>query len=193
MARPSPLAPLLDQPCAQADFGAIVGVTRPRIGELIREGVLKPGGTLREWGRAFVHNARLNGFGGKPNDKPRVAPGTARPPAISDDPDEIDPNREKALLAREQRRGHEIKNRVSEGKYAEIGLLADVLAEASAAVVAQFDQLEGRLAKECPDLPEDAKRVTLQTLARARNLWITETSELVKRRVAEMAEAEDAE
>ncbi|WP_347220302.1 hypothetical protein [Chryseobacterium sp.] len=174
-----------DKPISQTGFAELLGLSRMRITQYVAEGTLPRAGSFRQWIGATLDRARKNG-GGKP-----IAPRAA--PAGSDDPDEIDPNREKALLAREQRRGHEIKNRVAEGKYAEIGLLADVLAEASAAVVAQFDQLEGRLAKECPDLPEEAKRVTLQMLARARNLWIDETATLVKRRVEAMTEGDDDE
>lgn len=187
MARPKNTDPKIedffDKPISQTGFAELLGLSRMRITQYVAEGTLPRAGTFRQWIGATLDRARRNG-GGKP-----IVPRTAAP----DDPDEIDPNKEKALLAREQRRGHEIKNRVSEGKYAEIGLLTDILAEASAAVVAQFDQLEGRLAKECPELPEDAKRVTLQMLARARNLWITETAELVKRRVEDMTEGDDDE
>ena len=57
--------------------------------------------------------------------------------------------------------------------------------------IAQFDQLEGRLAKSCPDMPELAKMAVLQTIAQARNAWIHETAELIKTQIESQVDEED--
>ena len=166
------------KPISQRKFAALVGVQPQVVNQWVNEGWMPKDGTLRDWMRALV--ARLKGRQG-----PKAAlppPGAEVPP----DPDaaaKLDLNQEKAALARTQRLIQEVKLATARGEYAPIGLLADVLAQASGAVVAQFDQMEGRLAKACPDLPEAAKLTVLNTLAAARNVWIAETAELVKQQI----------
>ena len=91
----------------------------------------------------------------------------------------LDLVQERAALAREQREGQAIKNAVARREFAPVGLLADVLGQASSAVVDRFDQLEGTLRKACPDLPDEAKTAVLQVIASARNEWIRSTERLV--------------
>lgn len=91
----------------------------------------------------------------------------------------LDLIQERARLAQSQRVAQELKNDIARGEYAPVGLLADVLAMASSAVVDRFDQLEGALRKACPTLPDDAKATVMQVIASARNEWIRSTSKLV--------------
>lgn len=185
---PNLFRPFLDQPVTQTDLAMLLGTERSVITTMISQGRL-PKGTLREQVRAYVFHCRENGFNG--NLKRKRASGRLKEDDDTPgDDDEIDPNKEKALLQREQRRGHEIKNRIAEGKYAEIGLLTDVLAAAAGAVRAEFEQLEGRLAKECPQLDAQAVEVVLKTIAKARNRWVEKTKALVLEQIEAMAEDE---
>lgn len=86
---------------------------------------------------------------------------------------------ERALLARAQREGQEIKNNVSRGTYAPIELLSDVLANASQAVVDRLDQIPAALHRVCPDLPQAARDVVMAELASARNEMVRKTASLV--------------
>jgi phage terminase Nu1 subunit (DNA packaging protein) len=90
----------------------------------------------------------------------------------------LDLVQERAALAREQRIGQAMKNAVARGEFAPVGLLADVLAAASAGVVDRFEQLDGALRKACPDLPEAAREVVQKVIASARNEWIKSTETL---------------
>jgi phage terminase Nu1 subunit (DNA packaging protein) len=101
--------------------------------------------------------------------------------------------RQKTLLIKAQTEAQDLKNSVARGEYAPIGILADVLALASSAIVDRLDQLEGQLRKACPDLPEDARQVVLRVIADARNEWIRSTSKLVADSVERMAQSEEDE
>ena len=99
---------------------------------------------------------------------------------------------ERAALARSQRIAQDLKNDIARGEYAPIGLLTDVLATASAAVVDRFEQLEGALRKACPDLPDAARSTVMTVIASARNEWIRSTAQLVDRSLDEqLAEQAD--
>jgi phage terminase Nu1 subunit (DNA packaging protein) len=86
---------------------------------------------------------------------------------------------ERALLAREQRLGLEIKNATLRGEYASVRLLAEVLATASQAVSERFDHLPGVLRKVLPDMEEAQRDQILAVIADARNEWVRATAELV--------------
>ena len=91
----------------------------------------------------------------------------------------IDLPTERALLARAQREGQEIKNEVARGSYAPIEVLTDVLANASQSVVDQLDQIPAGIARVCPDLPQSVRDLLMTTLARARNEMVRKTASLV--------------
>ena len=105
----------------------------------------------------------------------------------------LDLVQERAALAREQRRGQEIKNAVSRKEFASVGLLADVLGMAASAVVDRFDQLEGQLRKACPDLPDEARTLVQTVIASARNEWIRSTANIVCDGLDAMVAAPDEE
>lgn len=105
----------------------------------------------------------------------------------------LDLVQERAALAREQRLGYEIKNAVARGEYAPIGVLADVLAAASRAIVDRFDMLPGQLKKVCPDLPDEARQRIEAMHADARNEWHRSTAELVSARLSLMEFDDPAE
>ena len=91
----------------------------------------------------------------------------------------IDLPTERALLARSQREGQEIKNEVARGTYAPIEALTDVLANASQAIVDHLDQIPAGISRVCPDLPQAVRDLLMTTLARARNEMVRKTASLV--------------
>ena len=159
----------------QTALAELVGVTQPTISGLMAEGKLPSAGTLRELLLAYCARLRDQAAG-------RMGENTT-----------LDLVQERAALAREQREGQAIKNAVARREYAPIGLLSDVLALASSAVVDRFDQLEGAMRKACPDLPDEAKTTVQQVIASARNEWIRSTSTLVTDTVDAMTDDEDQE
>lgn len=167
------LLPLLDQAISQAEFAAIIGVSEARVSQLKAEGVLAHGDTAACWLVSYCERLRDMAAG-------RASAGGG-----------LDLVQERAALARSQRIAQDRKNAVDAGVHAPVGLLADVLGAASAAVVDRFDALEGMLAKACPDLPEQAQAVVLKMLASARNEWVRSTAELVDRALDQMPDAGD--
>lgn len=96
---------------------------------------------------------------------------------------------ERAALAREQRIGHELKNAVLRGDYAEVRLLERVLASASQAVVERFEHLPARLRTACPGLPQAAIDEVMAVIADARNEWVEATISLQPKESADDAGA----
>ena len=183
--KPIPDAPIdPNKPISQRKFAALLGVLPQVVNQWVNEGWLPKEGTFRDWARAL--GSRI---------KERQLATKVKPEPVADEGDstKLDLNQEKAALARTQRLIQEVKLATARGEYAPVGLLADVLAQASGAVVAQFDQMEGRLAKACPDLPEAAKLTVLNTLAAARNVWIAETAELIKQQIESNVDDEGEE
>lgn len=152
----------LAAPITQAEFAVLIGVSEAKVSQLVGEGVIVRGASGHAWLLAYCERQR------------QVAAGRA-----SADGGGLDLVQERAALARSQREAQDIKNAVSRGEYAPIGLLADVLALASSAVVDRFDQLEGALQKASPNLPDEAKATNQQVIASARNEWIRSTAKLV--------------
>ena len=136
-----------------------MGVTQPAISAMMADRRLPQNGTWLELIRAYVGQLRKTAAG-RGEEVSELA-------------------RQKTLLIKAQTEAQDLKNAVARGEYAPIGILADVLALASSAIVDRLDQLEGQLRKACPDLPEEARTVILRVIADARNEWIRSTSKLV--------------
>lgn len=149
---------------SQAAFAAIVGINQPRVSQLVAAGILKKGAPMRVWLLAYCANIREQAAG-------RSTEG------------DLDLSQERAALAREQRVSYEIKNAVARGDYAPVGLLADVLASASQAIIDRFDALPGRLKKARPSLtPEDHEAIQGAIGAACRE-WARSTGEMVDKRL----------
>ena len=160
----------LSAPVVQAVLGDMVGVSQQAISALVGEGKLPIAGlSLAESLLVYCHRLREQAAG-----------------RLGSEVGGLDLSQERAALAREMRLGHEIKNSVARGKYAPIGLLAEVLAAASQAVVERFDQLPGMLKKACPDLPDSAREQVMVAIAGARNEWVRTTEQLVTQKVLEI-------
>lgn len=165
--------PCLDAHISQAEFAQIIGVSEARVSQLMSDGALTRGETAASWLIAYCERLRDQAAG-------RLGDSLG-----------LDLVQERAALAREQRIGQEIKNAVARKEYAPVGLLADVLGQASSAVVDRFEQLEGALRKACPSLPDEAKTTVMQVIASARNEWIRSTEKLLSDSIDAML-AEDS-
>jgi phage terminase Nu1 subunit (DNA packaging protein) len=164
----------LDAPISQAEFAQMVGVSEASISTRVKDGVLVRGDTAHEWLLAYCERLRDQAAG-----------------RLGDGGIGLDLVQERAALARSQREAQELKNAVARGEFAPIGALADVLGQASSAVVDRMDQLEGQLRKACPDLPEEARVVVLRVIADARNEWIRSTAKLVTEAVDAMTDDDE--
>jgi phage terminase Nu1 subunit (DNA packaging protein) len=169
------VAEVLSVVVPQADFAELVGVSEAKVSQMVSEGTILRGATCAEWLVQYVTRLREQAAG-------RMGDGGG-----------LDLVQERAGLAREQREHYRIKNAVAKAEFAPIGLLSDVLASASSAVVDRFDALPGYLRKACPDLPIEARDAIDNVIAGARNEWIRATAELTVRRLEELADAAEAE
>jgi phage terminase Nu1 subunit (DNA packaging protein) len=171
------LTPLLDQPCSQADFAEMVGLSEARVSQLAADGVIPRGETAHNMLLAYCERMR------------DMAAGRA-----GNEIGGLDLVQERAALAREQRIAQELKNQVSRGEFAPIGVLADVLGHASSAVADRFDQIEGSLRTAVPDITDEVLLTVLSVVSSARNEWIRSTAKLISAAMdaAEQDEAEDA-
>lgn len=163
----------LGEHVSQEQFAGLIGVSRERVTAMVGEGILARDGTAAQWLLAYCARLRATASG-------RVGDG------------DLDLAQERAALAREQRLGQAIKNATAQGQFADVGLLGDVLASASAAIVDRLDALPGLLRKVCPDLPAAAREAIERTIASARNEWVKGAADLVVRRLDELGEDEPA-
>lgn len=154
--------PDLGQPILQSQFAALVGVSEARVSQIMAEGLLPVGGTGLQWLLAYCGRLREQAAG-----------------RIGSEAGGLDLAQERAALAREQRRGIELKNAVLRGEFAAVALLGEVLATASQAVAERFDHLPGQLRKACPDLAPAAVDQVMTVIASARNEWVRSTVALV--------------
>ena len=150
----------------QAEFALLNDISEARASQLVSEGVVPVGVSALEMHHAYVGRLREQAAG-----------------RMGAEVGGLDLSQERAALAREMRHGHEIKNAVARGTYADIQLLADVLSAASQAVVERFDQLPGMLKKACPDLPDAAREQVMVAIAAARNEWVRTTEKLVSLKI----------
>ncbi len=164
---------VLDHPITQGNFAALVGLSDTRVTQLVNDGTLPKGATGAEWVAAYCARLREQAGG-------RAGSGEGG----------LDLVQERAALAREQRRGIEVKNAVLRGQYADVSLLAEVLAAASQSIGQRLDMLPGQLRKQSPDMPQEVLDAMTTAIAAARNEWVRATAELVAP-VVEGSEAED--
>lgn len=144
----------------QADFGRLVGISQQAVSDLATRGILTQGAMVGQWLIEYCGHLREVAAG-------RATDGT------------IDLPTERALLARSQREGQNIKNEVARGTYAPIEVLADVLANASQSVVDHLDQLPAGINRVCPDLPQAVRDLVMTEVSRARNEMVRKTISLV--------------
>lgn len=162
----------LNHPCTRSDFGDLVGLTRQRVDQLAAAGLLESGATARAWLQAYIERLR------------DIAAGR--------DPDGVLVN-ERAQLTRSQRINQDMRNAILQGEFAPIGLLADILGIASAALAQGLEALPGRLKMICPELPDATRAAIESNIAAARNEWMRSTAELVEAKLAALSGVDDQE
>lgn len=150
----------LDQATSQQAFGSIVGISQQAVSQMLSKGILSPEGSTGQWVLEYCLHLR------------EVAAGRATDGSI-------DLPTERALLARAQRQGQEIKNKVAEGLYAPIESLTDVLANAAQAAVDHFEQIPASINRVCPGLDQAVRDLIMATIANARNEFVRKTASLI--------------
>lgn len=151
----------LNREYSQSEFGALVGISQPAVSDLLARGVLRRGDSASRWLLDYCRHLR------------EVAAGRATADASIDLPTE------RALLARAQREGQDIKNAVARGTYAPIDALTDVLSNAAQSAVDHFDQIPAGINRVCPDLPQPVRDLVMTEIARARNEMVRKTASLI--------------
>ncbi len=143
----------------QRVFSDLIGVSEAAVSNMMKSGVIASGDSLGNWIKDYCFHLREQAAG-------RAAQG------------DIDLVTERALLARSQREGQEIKNAVARGAYAPIELLSDVLSDAAQAVVDQLEQIPAGIIRICPDLPHPVIELVMTQIANARNEMARKTVSL---------------
>ena len=145
------------QPMSQTTFGAHVGISQQAVSARIADGILAEGAPYADWLLAYCAHLRDIASG-------RDMTGELTAARIRKTSEEAD------AVA--------LSNAVKRGEYAPIGVLEDVLASASVAVVARFEQLDSLIAQAAPDLPDPVRQVVLNTISSARNEWVRLTASI---------------
>ena len=159
----------IDAKATQTVIGQLVGVSQQAISAMVNDGKIPATGTVGALLLAYCERLREQAAG-----------------RMGEESGGLDLVQERAALAREQRISQALKNDIARGEYAPIGLLTDVLATGSSAIVDELDQLDGALKKACPNLPNEALAVIATMLASARNKWIRSTAQLIDRSLDEL-------
>lgn len=145
----------LNEMVTQQEFAEMVGITQPRVAQLLSDDVLPRDGTLGAWLLAYFDRLREQAAGRG-----------------------LELTIERAALTKAQRIAQDMKNAIALRQYAPAGLLDAVLARVSAVIAGRMDALSAELPQLCPGLDEAARAVVLATLASARAQWLHGTASL---------------
>lgn len=139
----------LDQPCSQADFAQLVGISQPAVSELQAKGVLGKGQRARTWLLAYTAQLREQAAG-------RGADG------------ELAANRAAESATRNAML--QIKLKKMRGEYAEVAVIEQVLAHVGTQIASKLEPLPARIKMLCPQLTADDLKGIEATVTEARNL-----------------------
>lgn len=129
----------LTEPCTQAAFGELVGVSQPAVSDMVTREVLTPGQTAGQWLHAYCAHLREQAAG-------RGADGELA--------------FQRSELARVNRERAEIKLALERQQYAPVALIEQVLATVGRGIVGVLEPLHIELHRQCPALtPEDIKHI----------------------------------
>jgi len=132
----------LDQPCKQAEFGELVGVSQPAVSDMVSRGVLTPGQSAGAWLRDYCAHLREQAAG-------RGADGELA--------------FQRSELARVSRERAEIKLALERREYAAVALIEQVLASVGRSIAGALEPLHVNLHKRCPQLSsEDVRLIQLE-------------------------------
>jgi terminase small subunit / prophage DNA-packing protein len=146
----------LDQPCTQARFGELVGVTQQAIGELVAKGVLTHGDTLGQWLLVYTKNLREQAAGR--SDSSLVF--------------------ERARLAREQADRVQMANQVRRRELVPLSLLTEALASLAQQVAARLEALPQQIRTRIPHMPPAAIDLVISEIDVMRELACNATLNL---------------
>ncbi len=158
LALPEHIRAQLDHQGRQEDFAGLVGISQQAVSRLIHKGALEPGDSMGEWLLAYCERLQDQAAGRGTEDD--TLP------------------RERALLARAQRRGQDIRNQREMADYAPRAILEDVLAFVAAGMAQRLAELPAQVFAECPTLPEPARRAVEAAVGSARAEWLRATASL---------------
>lgn len=126
----------LTKPCTQAEFGELVGISRQRVGFLVKEGALTDGATAHEWLLAYCQQLR-DGAAGRG--------------------EEVDSlTKERALQVRVARERDEIRLAVDRAEFAPVAVLEQALSTLGGRIVSVLRPVHLEVQKLVPDLPPEA-------------------------------------
>lgn len=140
----------LEEIIGQSKFGYLVGISQPAVSGLVARGVLKEGGTLRQWLLDYTGNLREQAAG-------RASSG------------DLDLVSERARLAKAQADGKELENAVKRDEYAPYHLLTQALAQMSHEVVSIMEALPVKLKKISDRLTAEDLDLIEREIVKARN------------------------
>lgn len=139
----------LDQPCKQAEFAALVGISQPAVSDMLTRGLLKPGQPAQVWLLAYTRNLRDQ------------AAGRGGDSALAEN---------RAAESKTRNELLQLKLAERRGELVPVTVLEQVLAAMGAQVASQLEALPARIKTMVPELsPERVKQIEA-TIAEARNI-----------------------
>jgi phage terminase Nu1 subunit (DNA packaging protein) len=134
----------LHQPCTQAEFGELLGITQQAVSGMVASGTLIPGDTLKGWLQKYTAHLREKAAG--------------RDSELS---------RQRALDTEVSRKIKEIKLAEKMRESIHVGVIDMVLASVGRKVSAKLEQLPGNLRRLCPELSPAAVALMQREIAAA--------------------------
>jgi len=141
----------LSRSMAQAEFGAIVGISQQAVSDLQSRGVLAPGAAAGTWLLAYTEHLREMAAG-------RGGEGS------------LELARERARLAKEQADKVAMQNALTRGELAPAHVLEQVLARAGARAARLLEAIPGELKRRLPQLGSEDIAAVARIVAKARNV-----------------------
>lgn len=138
-------------PTTQAAFGDLVGISQPAVSGLVEREILAPGGTLKDWVRAYTEHLRVQAAG-------RAAMGS------------LDLATERARLASEQADRVAMQNAEKRKELAPSHALEEILTRAGSRAGKILDTIPGLLKRRLPQLSADDIKAVELVIVKARNL-----------------------
>lgn len=135
----------------QDEFGNLVGISQPAVSGLMSRGVLREGGSAREWLLAYCGHLRETAAG-------RLASGG------------LDLATERAALAKAQRERIEMANAVTRREMAPVWVIAEVLARVGRQIASILEALPPAIKRRALSLTPDDLLEIEKEIVRARNL-----------------------
>lgn len=143
----------LDDPCTQAEFGALIGISQPAVSEHLSNGVLTAGASARQWLIEYTANLREQAAGRGTGDLAY----------------------ERALQAKVARERNEIQLAKDRREWAEVSKLTLFCAYIGARVAGLLGPLPSQMHKLDPKMSPEALRFAQDTVSKACNFAASAT------------------